>query len=83
MIDIDELYNEFEDDIKNTVNVLSMTLPLNSSQLKAAFTKEELVELENLIGKVKAAANDNHKTLLLMQHGNIVLKLLSILGVAL
>jgi len=83
MIDLDKLYNEFEDDIIYIVDALSMTVPLNSIQLKSTFTKDELIELEELIGKVRKATTENEKTLLLMRQGNIILKLLSVLGVAL
>lgn len=81
-INLSDLYSEFEDEIKTEVDALSMSLPLSGAQLKAAFTKDELVELEQLLGKVQAATFENEKAALLGMQSNVVLKLVSALGVA-
>lgn len=81
MIDLDSLYSEFEDDIKSEVDSLSMSLPLSGAQLKKAFTSEEIKKLDELLGAVQAARFENEKITLLTNEGNLVLKLMSALGV--
>ena len=81
-IDLEALRNEFSDDIKSNVDSLTMSLPLSGAQLKAAFTNEELKEIDELLEAVRAATMENKEAVLMGGRANLLLKLVSSLGVA-
>jgi hypothetical protein len=81
-IDLNALYSEFETEIQNEVDSLTMSLPLSGAQLKKAFTTEEMKELDTMLAAVRAATTENEKAALLGGEANLVLKLVSVLGVA-
>lgn len=81
-LDLNDLYGEFSEDIKSSVDSLTMSLPLSGAQLKAAFTDDELTEIDGLLEAVRAATYENKEAALMGGQSNLLLKLVSTLGVA-
>ena len=76
------LRQEFGTEISEIADDVLDGIPMSSTQLRAAFTDEELKELDQMLKAVRAAADENEKTAKLIAHGRAALKLLSKLGVA-
>ena len=79
---VDRIRREFGDDIADVADETLDGIPMSSAQLRAAFSDEELKELDQMLKAVKAASGENEKTAKLIEHGRTALKLLGKLGVA-
>lgn len=82
MSSLGDLREEFSDDIQETVNYLVGVLPLNGAQLRAAFTDDELAEIDILLTVLRAATSENERLAALVARGETALRLLGGLGVA-
>ena len=79
---VDRIRREFGDEISGVADDVLDGIPMSSTQLRAAFTDEELKDLDQMLKAVRAAADENEKTAKLVDHGRTALKLLGKLGVA-
>ena len=78
---LNDLRDEFDEEIKQAAEELSNSLPLSKPQLRNAYSDDELREIHLLIKEVKEAVDENEKTAKLSSHALSVLKLLKGLGV--
>ena len=78
---LNDLRNEFSDEIKIAAEELSNSLPLSKPQLRNAFTDSELAEIHSMIKEVNDAADETAKSAKLANYASTALKLLKKLGV--
>lgn len=79
---IDRIREEFGGDIASIADETLDSIPMSSTQLRAAFTDDELKELDQMVKDIKAATTENEKKAKLIEHSRTALKLLGKLGVA-
>lgn len=80
---LDRLRTEFDEDVIEIADNVLDGIPLSSIQLRAAFSKEELKEMNRMLEEVRAATGENEKAGRLTNHALTALKLLQKLGVVL
>lgn len=78
---LNDLRNEFSDEIRAAAEELSNSLPLSKPQLRNAFTDSELAEIHSMIKEVNDAADETAKSAKLASYASTALKLLKKLGV--
>ena len=78
---LNDLRNEFRDEIQSAAEELSNSLPLSKPQLRRAFSDEELSEIHEMITAVNEATSDYKKSAKLGEYASSAFKLLKKLGV--
>jgi hypothetical protein len=80
---LNDLNTEFSSEIAAAADDLSNSLPLSKPTLRAAFSDDELKQLQTMISDVNRATDDNQKIVAFAAHAKSAFKLLKVLGVAL
>ena len=77
---LNDLRNEFGNEIQSAAEELSNSLPLSRPQLRSAFTDSELTEIHKMIKAVNEAADENAKSAKIGEYASSAFKLLQNLG---
>lgn len=78
---LNDLKEEFSEEISSMADELNNSLPMSKPQLRAAFTDQELQDLHKMIKEINEATEQNQKIAKLIEHAKSAFGLLKKLGV--